>query len=112
MIGDSTYSHRYGSCMKCWNTKAHRFDDPNLTRFPSEVGINDPKLPRLGRCGCTVCNSCVMQLEKCYGGADAFPCPYCGNLKCFLKEIKTWSIGHEVFIRETSRRRNLGDNVN
>jgi hypothetical protein len=98
--------------MSCWKTKARKFDDPNLTPFPSQVGIDDPNLPRLGRCGCTICNNCVMQSEKCYGGADAFPCPYCGNLKCFFKEIKIWSIGNEVFMKEVNRRSNAGDKVN
>jgi hypothetical protein len=112
MIGDSTYSHRFGSCMSCWKSKARRFDDADITPFPSQVGIDNPNLPRLGRCGCTICNKCVMQLEKRCGDLDAFSCPYCGNLKCFFKEIKIWSIGHEVFMEEANRRRKGSANVN
>ncbi len=106
MIGDNNYSHRFGSCMACWKTQARKFDDTNITSFPSQVGLDDPNLPRLGRCGCTICNNCVRLLEQRRGDADACPsCPYCGNLKCFFKEIQIWSIGHEVFMEEVARRR-------
>jgi hypothetical protein len=112
MIGDNDYSHRFGSCMACWKTQARKFDDTNITSFPSQVGLDDPNLPRLGRCGCTICNNCVRLLEQRCGNADACPCPYCGNLGCFFKEIKIWSIGHEVFMEEVARRRAAKANVN
>jgi hypothetical protein len=51
-------------------------------------------------------------LEQRCGNADACPCPYCGNLECFFKEIKIWSIGHEVFMEEVARRRAAKANVN
>jgi hypothetical protein len=103
MIGDNTYSHRFASCLACWKTKARKFDDADKTPFPSEVGLDDPNLPRLGRCGCTICNDCVRLLEQRRGNEASCPCPYCGNLRCFFKEIKIWSVGHEVFMKEAAR---------
>jgi hypothetical protein len=90
--------------MACWKTVPQKFDDSNLTPFPSQASLEDPNLPCLGRCGCTICNNCVRLLEQRCGGADACSCPYCGNLECFFKEIKIWSIGHEVFLEEVAPR--------
>jgi hypothetical protein len=99
--------------MACWKTQGRKFDDINITSFPSQVGLDDPNLPCLGRCGCTICHNCVRLLEQRCGDADACPsCPYCGNLKCFFKEIQVWSIGHEVFMEEVARRRAAEARVN
>jgi hypothetical protein len=103
MIGDNAYSQRFGSCLACWKTKKRQFDDADKTPFPSEVGLDNPNLPRLGRCGCTICNNCVRLLELRRGNEESCPCPYCGNQQCFFKEIKIWSIGHEVFLKEAKR---------
>jgi hypothetical protein len=74
--------------MACWKTEARKFDDTNITSFPSQVGLDDPNLPRLGRCGCTICNNCVRLLEQRRGDADACPCPYCGNINVFSRRLR------------------------
>jgi hypothetical protein len=106
-IKGNSLDGRFGSCMCCWKTGIRKFNDAEVTPYPSNCAIDDPRLPRLGMCGCTICNSCVLALERRLGDRTEYPCPYCGNSGCFTKEIKVWPISHEVFMKHFSRLREL-----
>jgi hypothetical protein len=87
-IGDNSLDQGFASCLCCWKTGSCRFDDVEVTPYPSNCTIDDPRLLHLGRCGCTVCNSCVLKMERKLGEMAEYPCPNCGNTSCFFKEIK------------------------
>ena len=59
---DATY-WSFGSCNSCWKRGTVNFTDSKKTGHPLLVGVDNPTLPRLGRCGCVICNECVLQLE-------------------------------------------------
>ena len=104
-IGDNSLDHRFASCLCCWKTGLRKFDDEEATPYPSNCAIDDPRLPRLGRCGCTVCNSCILAMERKLGELAEYPCPNCGNSYCFFKEIKIWPVSHGVFMKHASLKR-------
>ena len=92
-------------------TGLRRFDDVNMTPYPSNCSIDDPRLPPLGRCDCNVCNSCVLAMERKLGEMVEYPCPNCGNGACFFKEIKIWPVSHEVFMKNASCQRQKEETV-
>jgi hypothetical protein len=96
---DNSLEKRFGSCLCCWKTGLRKFDDAEVTPYPTLCTLDDPRPPRLGRCGCTVCNGCVLAMERQLGDREEYPCPNCGNFACFMKEVKTWPISHEVFMK-------------
>ena len=110
-VGDNEYDHRFGSCMCCFRDSSDRtfrvFCDPDITRHPCRVELNDPRPARLGRCGCTICNGCIMALEERFVGTNrpCFPCPYCGADNAFFQELKIWPLSHGVFMREADTSR-------
>jgi hypothetical protein len=89
--GDSL-ANKFGSCMCCWKTGLRKSNDAEVTSYPSNCAIDDPRLPRLVKCGCTMCNSCVLEMERQLGDRTEYPCPHCGNSGCFQKEVKIWPI--------------------
>jgi hypothetical protein len=105
-VGDNEYDHRFGSCMCCFRDSRgpniRVFCDPDITRHPCRVALADPRPAWLGRCGCTICNGCVSEMEKLFKEKkiSSFPCPYCGNDNSFFLELKIWPISHRVFLRE------------
>jgi len=94
---DSTY-WSFGSCNSCWKRARRNFTDNVITGHPLRVPSDDPSLPRLGRCGCVVCNGCVMELEMNKENIDKMEvhCPYCGNEQCFSKHMRIWLVSKEV----------------
>ena len=52
----------FGSCNSCWKRSKRNFANNVITGHPLHVPCDDPGLPRLGRCGCVVCNECIMDL--------------------------------------------------
>jgi hypothetical protein len=103
-IGDDSFDHRFASCLCCWKTGIRKFNDEEVTPYPSNCAIDNPRLPCLGPCGCTVCNSCVLAMECELGVMAEYPCPNCGNSRCFFKEIKIWPVSHGVFMKHASLR--------
>jgi hypothetical protein len=47
-IGDNSPDQRFASCLCFWKTRSRRFDDAEVTPYPSNCAIDDPRLPRLG----------------------------------------------------------------
>ena len=107
-IGDNSLDHRFASCLCCWKTRLRKFNDAEVTPYPSSCAIDDPRLPRLGRCGCTVCNSCILAMEHKLGELAEYPCPNCGNRRCFTKFVKVWSVSHEVVKKHLSNLQQQG----
>jgi hypothetical protein len=111
LVGDNEYDHRFGSCMCCFRDacgpEIRVFGDPDITRHPCRVPLKDPRPARLGRCGCTICNGCILALEERFVGRKrkCFPCPYCGDANAFFVELKIWPISHRVFLREVETSR-------
>eukprot|EP00978_Attheya_sp_CCMP212_P017418 scaffold46374_cov31-Attheya_sp.AAC.1 len=68
----------FANCLKC---KARKFDDPEMS-FPLDLPIDDPTLPRLGKCGCVCCNGCIRKLIPVNINTSGnpyrgyIPCPY------------------------------------
>jgi hypothetical protein len=88
----------FGSCNACWKQKRRDFSNNAITRHPLRVQADNPSLPRLGRCGCVVCNKCVMEIEMHENNRDKMDvhCPYCGNEDCFSKHMRIWVVSNEV----------------
>jgi hypothetical protein len=88
----------FGSCNSCWKQVRRDFTNTQKTNHPLEAVVDDPSLPRLGRCGCVVCNECVMKLENHNNNKDEMNvhCPYCGNKDCFSKHMRIWLVSAEV----------------
>jgi hypothetical protein len=38
-------------------------------------------------------------MERQLGDTKEYPCPHCGNSRCFAKELKIWPISYEVFMK-------------
>ena len=88
----------FGSCNSCWKWGRRNFTDNAITGHPLSVPSDDPTLPRLGRCGCVVCNECIMELEMNKANSDKMEvhCPYCRNEECFCKHMRIWVVSKEV----------------
>ena len=88
----------FASCHSCWKQGRRNFADISITAHPLRVPSNDPYLARLGRCGCVVCNECVMELEMHKENRNKMDvhCPYCGNEECFSKHLRIWVVSEEV----------------
>ena len=110
-VGDNEFTNRFGSCMCCFrDSRGHNirvFGDPDITRHPCRVALADPRPARLGRCGCTICNGCVLEMEELFKDKklSSFPCPYCGDDYSFFLELKIWPISNLVFLREAKTSR-------
>jgi len=96
-VGSDTY-WSFGSCHACWKLSKRDFTDTNRTKHPLRMPVDNPDLPRMGRCGCICCNQCVRELEmhdanksECY-----VHCPYCGNSACFSKNLRIWVVSREI----------------
>jgi hypothetical protein len=88
----------FGSCNSCWKQGRRNFTDTDITGHPLQAHANDPNLPRLGRCGCVICNECVLELERSPRNKEKMDvhCPYCGNEECFSKHMRIWLVSEEV----------------
>lgn len=88
----------FGSCNSCWKRARRNFTDYTVTEHPLQVPADSPSLPRLGRCGCVICNECVMELEMHENNKDKMDvhCLYCGNKDCFSKHMRIWLVSNEV----------------
>ncbi len=88
----------FGSCHSCWKQKKRNFTNTDLTPHPMKAKVDNPNLPRLGRCGCIICNECVMELElhEINKNEVSVHCPYCGNKDCFSKHMRVWLVSTEV----------------
>jgi hypothetical protein len=88
----------FGSCHSCWKEKKRNFTDRDLTPHPMKAQVDDENLPRLGQCGCIVCNECVMKVELHETNKTKMwvHCPYCGNQDCFSKHMRIWLVSWEV----------------
>ena len=96
-VGSDTY-WSFGSCNACWRLSKRDFTDTDRTKHPLRTTVDNPDLPRMGRCGCICCNQCIRELElhaanrgECY-----VHCPYCGNKACFSKNLRIWVVSREV----------------
>jgi hypothetical protein len=43
-IGDNSIDHRFASCLCCWKTGVRKFDDAEVTPYPSDCAIDKPRL--------------------------------------------------------------------
>ena len=88
----------FGSCNSCWKWGRRNFTDTKLTGHPLSVPVDNPSIPRLGRCGCVICNECVLELEmhKTNKYKMDVHCPYCGNEECFSKHMRIWLVSEEI----------------
>jgi hypothetical protein len=88
----------FGSCNCCWKQGRRNFGDGDVTGHPLFEQVENPSIPRLGRCGCIICNDCVLQLEMHETNKDKMevPCPYCGNEDCFSKHMRIWVVSEQV----------------
>ena len=88
----------FGSCNSCWKRKRRNFTNTVITGHPLRLPADTLSLPRLGRCGCVVCNECVMEIEMHPNNHQKMSvhCPYCGNEDCFSKHMRIWLISNEV----------------
>ena len=88
----------FGSCNSCWKRGRRNFTDITTTRHPLSVPADNPSTPRLGRCGCVVCNECVLEIEMNPNNSGQMDvhCPYCGNKECFSKHMRIWLVSMEV----------------
>jgi hypothetical protein len=96
-VASSTY-WSFGSCNGCWKLSRRNFTDTSRTPHPLDTSVDNPNLPRMGRCGCICCNLCILELElhpankkECY-----VHCPYCGSQACFSKNLRIWVVSKEV----------------
>ena len=94
----STTHWSFGSCNACWKKGKRNFTDSTMTGHPLRLPCDDPSLPRLGRCGCVVCNECVRELEMNIHNKERMDvhCPYCGNEECFSKHMRIWLVSDEI----------------
>jgi hypothetical protein len=88
------WKYRFAKCMLCWKIGNRHFGDPTICPFPYDVSVNHPAIPRLGVCGCVICNGCIAD-AKDNKEEKVTPCPYCGRGDSFFREIKIWPISKE-----------------
>jgi hypothetical protein len=95
-VNDTYWS--FGSCHCCWKENKRNFTKKSWTPHPMRVQVNNENLPRLGQCGCIVCNDCIMKIElhKKNDNNMWVHCPYCGNPDCFSKHVRIWLVSMEV----------------
>jgi hypothetical protein len=85
----------FANCLSC---KEQKFDAPTVP-FPLDYPIDGPNQPRLGKCGCVVCNKCVRNNISPNVGKSTNPnkgwiaCPYyCNMIRSHHTDIHAWII--------------------
>jgi hypothetical protein len=88
----------FGSCNSCWKLSRRNFANPSRTPHPLKSTLENPNLPRMGRCGCICCNQCIRELElhPANQNESYVHCPYCGSHACFSKNLRIWVVSKEV----------------
>ena len=82
----------FSNCLAC---KKRNFADPTFP-FPLDLDIDDPKLPRLGKCGCVCCNGCVQKLiansaiDVTNPDRGYIKCPNCAFKRSHMADTHAW----------------------
>lgn len=84
------YNHVFGNCLNCWKKK-----DRNFTMLSNESTRFD--LPRVGRCGCIVCDGCISKkLEDTLNQESSIPCPNCELEVCFFRDVSILALNKSI----------------
>ena len=93
--GDN-WKHCFGKCMLCWRLDLLNFGRPDICPFPYTVDVDHPTLPRLGVCGCVICNQCITNTMG--SNQSKTDCPYCAWEDSFYRGVRMWPVssGHKI----------------
>jgi hypothetical protein len=73
-----------------WRKGERNFGDNDICSFPYVVDVDHPALPRLGVCGCVICNQCISDTMNC--GEKKMDCPYCAREDSYYREVRMWAV--------------------
>ena len=84
----------FANCLSC---RDQQFGDPKFP-FPIDCPIDGPNQPRLGKCGCVVCNRCVRNNiphnvnESSNPNKGWIGCPYCKATRSHCTDVHAWIV--------------------